>query len=47
MSNLKDFLPGYDITSAAPQAFTVSYEWNWDHNEAWPRQAHGMPPQSR
>ena len=47
MSTLKDFLPGYNITSAPPKAFTVSYEWSWDHNEAWPRQAHGMPPESR
>ena len=47
MSTLTDYLPGYSSTVAPPKAFTVSYEWNWDHNESWPRQAHGMPPESR
>ena len=46
MSVLTDYLPGYNQTTAPPKAFTVSYEWNWDHNESWPRQAHGMPPVS-
>ena len=47
MSELKQFLPGYAVSTTPPQAFTVSYEWNWDHNESWPRQAHGTPPTSR
>ncbi len=47
MSVLTDYLPGYGSVTAPPKAFTVSYEWNWDHNESWPRQAHGMPPESR
>ncbi len=47
MANLRNFLPGYDVGVKAPQAFTVSYAWNRDHNEAWPAQPYGVPPTSR
>ena len=47
MANLRNFLPGYDVGVKAPQAFTVSYAWNRDHNEAWPAQPYGVPPNSR
>ena len=36
MSSLRSFVPGYDTGVKAPTAFTVSYAWNSDHNEAWP-----------
>ena len=47
MSSLRSFVPGYDTGVKAPTAFTVSYAWNSDHNEAWPAQARGVPPTSR
>ena len=47
MASLRSFVPGYDTGVKAPQAFTVSYAWNRDHNEAWPAQARGVPPASR
>ena len=47
MSNLRDYIPGYDVGVSSPTAFTVSYAWNSDHNEAWPAQAYGVPPESR